>query len=185
MTEKQKSFVHRYWNRTELGRAMIASSLVSDSDLLFLIPNNIKKMHGLPVTRMTGKKKKKQKEQRKKFILFSKLFDIIENMVEETLCSKLSDNKFFDKFVDVKDFSTEFPTWIIAFCPDSDSWFVTNQRFFYYEYDKEFETEEEGIKFFKNNPKIFYDEEIRMGTYKPSFYKDGVWLDNTREFIKI
>ena len=39
------------------------------------------------------------------------------------------------------DFNTEFPTWIIAFCPDTDSWFVTNKRFFYYEYEKEFETE--------------------------------------------
>ena len=83
------------------------------------------------------------------------------------------------------DFSTEFPTWIIAHCPDLDSWFVTNKRFFFYEYDKEFETEEEGIEFFKNNPKIFYDEEIRMGTYKPSFYENGVWLDNTGEFIEI
>ena len=83
------------------------------------------------------------------------------------------------------DFSTEFSTWIIAFCPDSNGWFVTNKRFFFYEYNKEFETEEEGIKFFKNNPKIFYDEEIRMEIYKPSFYKNGVWLDNTREFIKI
>ena len=47
--------------------------------------------------------------------------------------------------------STEFPSWIIAFCPDTDSWFVTNQRFFYYEYDKEFESEEAGIVFFKEN----------------------------------
>ena len=27
-------------------------------------------------------------------------------------------------------FNTEFPTWIIAYCQDSDSWFVTNKRFF-------------------------------------------------------
>lgn len=83
------------------------------------------------------------------------------------------------------DFSTKFETYVIAFCPDLDSWFVTNERFFYYEYEKEFKTEEEGIKFFKDNPKIFYDEEIRMNVYKPSFYKNGVWLDNTRELIMI
>lgn len=82
-------------------------------------------------------------------------------------------------------FSTKFETYIIAFCPDIDSWFVTNERFFYYEYEKEFETEEEGIKFFKENPKLFYDEEIRMGFYKHSFYRNGVWLDNTKEFILI
>lgn len=102
MTKKQKSFVYEYWNRTELGRAMIASSSVSDSDLLFLIPNNVKKMHGLPVTRMPGKKKRKKKNQRKRFILSFKLFDLIEEIVERTIVSTWSQNEFFDKFVDVK-----------------------------------------------------------------------------------
>lgn len=83
------------------------------------------------------------------------------------------------------DFNTEFPTWIIAFCPDTNSWFVTNRRFFYYEYEKEFATEEEGIMFFKENPKIFYDEEIRMGTYRPYFRENGVLLDNTNEFVEL
>ena len=83
------------------------------------------------------------------------------------------------------DFNTKFETYIIAFCPDLDSWFVTNKRFFYYEYEKEFKTEEEGVKFFKANPKLFYDEEIRMNVYKPSFYENGVWLDNTKELILI
>ena len=35
------------------------------------------------------------------------------------------------------DFTTEFPTWIIAYCVDTDSWFCTNQRFFYYEYPED------------------------------------------------
>ena len=75
---------------------------VSESDLLFLIPNNVKRMHGLPLTRISGKKKRKQKEQRKRFILSFKLFDIIEDIIEETLCSKWSDNEFFNEFVEVK-----------------------------------------------------------------------------------
>lgn len=83
------------------------------------------------------------------------------------------------------DFNTKFETYIIAFCPDTDSWFVTNERFFYYEYDKEFQTEKEGIDFFMNNPKIFYDEEIRMRVYRPSFRENGAWLDNVNELIKI
>lgn len=103
MTEKQKSFVYRYWNRTELGRAMITSSSVSDNDLLFLIPNNIKKMHGLSVTRMTGKKKRKKKNQRKRYILSFKLFDLLEEVIDKTV-STWSQNDFFDKFVDVKNF---------------------------------------------------------------------------------
>ena len=104
MTGKQKAFIYKYWNRTELGRAMIASSSVSDSDLLFLIPNNVKKMHGLPVTRTHGKKKRKKKNQRKKFILSFKLFDLIEEIVERTIVSTWSQNDFFDQFVDVKNF---------------------------------------------------------------------------------
>ena len=83
------------------------------------------------------------------------------------------------------DFNTEFPTWIIAFCPDTDSWFVTNKRFFYYEYEKEFKTEEEGIEFFIKNPKIFYDIEIQMGIYRPSFNENGVWLDNITKILEV
>lgn len=105
MTEKQKSFVYKYWNRTELGREMIASSSVSDSDLLFLIPNNVKKMHGSPVTRMTGKKKRKNKNRRKKHILSFKLFDLLEEIIDRTIVSTWSQNDFFDRFVDVKNFA--------------------------------------------------------------------------------
>jgi hypothetical protein len=99
---KNKEFIYEYWSRTKLGREMIKSNHVSESDLLFLIPNNVKRMHGLPITRISGKKKRKQKEQRKRFILSFKLFDIIENIVDETLCSKWSDNEFFNEFVEVK-----------------------------------------------------------------------------------
>lgn len=99
---KNKEFIYEYWSRTELGRAMIKSNNVSESDLLFLIPNNVKRMHGLPLIRISGKKKRRQKEQRKRFILFFKLFDIIEEIVKETLGSKFSDNEFFGEFVEVK-----------------------------------------------------------------------------------
>ena len=83
------------------------------------------------------------------------------------------------------DFTTQFPTYVIAFCPDVDCWFVTNQRFFYFEYDKEFETEQDGIEYFKQNPSIFYDLELEMGFPRPHFYAGGVWLDNTHELIPL
>lgn len=86
---------------------------------------------------------------------------------------------------DEYDFSTEFPTWIIAFCPDLDTWFVTNKRFFYYEYGKEFDSEQDGIEFFRNNAKIFFDIETKMNVYKPSFYECGVWLENINELIEV
>lgn len=94
-------FIYEYWNRTELGRAMIASNNVSESDLLFLIPNNIKKMHGLPMTRVSKKDKSKFKRNRKRHILSYKFFDLIEEMIADVLPQKLN-NEFFDKFVDVK-----------------------------------------------------------------------------------
>ena len=99
---RNKEFIYEYWSRTRLGRDMIKSNHISESDLLFLIPNNVKRMHGLPLTRISGKKKRKQKEQRKRFILSFKLFDIIEDIVEEALGSKFSNNEFFGEFVEVK-----------------------------------------------------------------------------------
>ena len=95
-------FVHKYWNRTALGQKMIASENVSDSDLLFLIPNNVKRMHGLPVTRMTGKNKRNRKNQRKRFIESFRLFDLISETIEETICSTWTNNEFFGQFVYVR-----------------------------------------------------------------------------------
>jgi hypothetical protein len=40
---KNTKFIYEYWNRTNLGREMIKSNRVSELDLLFLIPNNVKK----------------------------------------------------------------------------------------------------------------------------------------------
>lgn len=105
MTEKQKFFVYKYWNRTELGREMIASSSVSDSDLLFLIPNNIKRRHGLPVTRTYGKRKSIIKRNRKRFLSSFTLFDIISDIVEGLVPKKWCDGEFFQEFVDIKDMS--------------------------------------------------------------------------------
>lgn len=83
------------------------------------------------------------------------------------------------------DFSTEFPTYILAFCPDSDSWFATNQRFFYYEYPMDFPNEKAAIDYFKRNPDVFLKIEEGMGVYRPSFFDGGVWLENTRQLVTI
>lgn len=82
-------------------------------------------------------------------------------------------------------FSTEFPTYILAFCPDTDSWFATNQRFFYYEYPMDFPNEAAAIGYFKRNPEVFLNLEKSMDVYRPSFRENGVWLDNTNELVSI
>lgn len=106
MTEKQKSFVHKYWSRTELGQAMIASDSVSDSDLLFLIPNNVKRRNGLLVTRTYGKRKSIIKRDRKRRISSFRLFDLISKIIEETL-PKTYNNEWFGEFVDFKNVEAE------------------------------------------------------------------------------
>lgn len=82
-------------------------------------------------------------------------------------------------------FDSVFETYILAFCPDTDSWFATNKRFFYCEYPKEFPDEKSAIAFFKENSKIFLDLEKEMDVYRPSFVKGGVRLDNTDELVMI
>lgn len=81
-----------------------------------------------------------------------------------------------------KNFSDIFPTWIIAYCPDTDSFFATNQRFFYWEYDDEFQCENDAINYFRNHTKEFWD--ARKGILN----KIGGWsidrdlvLENTKE----
>ena len=83
------------------------------------------------------------------------------------------------------DFSSEFDTWILAFCPDSDSWFATNRRFFFYEYSMEFPNEKAAIDYFKRNPNEFLNLENNIGVYRPCFNKGGVWLDNTKELVRV
>lgn len=75
------------------------------------------------------------------------------------------------------DFTTEFPTWIIAYCVDTDSWFCTNKRFFYYEYPKEFQSEKEAVEYFRNNVPEFF--ELSREMYPKTV--DNVFLENTRE----
>lgn len=75
------------------------------------------------------------------------------------------------------DFTTEFPTWIIAYCPDTDSWFCTNQRFFYYEYPDEFQCENDAITYFKNH----IDEFIKLNNEMYPKNSNSVFLENTRK----
>lgn len=76
------------------------------------------------------------------------------------------------------DFNSEFDTYILAYCPDTCSWFATNRRFFYYEYPREFESEAEAIEYFKARPHEFLFIETGLGVYRPAFLEERVFLDN-------
>ena len=101
MIEKHRLIVHDYWNKTERGIEMIKSNHVSDFDLLFLIPNNKKKILGLPLTRISKKyKKKKYKNDKINLIISFKLFDLIEETVNDILGNNFVEDEFFQTFVE-------------------------------------------------------------------------------------
>lgn len=107
--------IHKYWSRTDLGMAMLDSEYVSDSELLFLIPNNVKKRYGLPMTRTCRRKnKRKYKSQRRRFILSFRLFDIIEDIVDKKICEGWQNNEFFQSFVDVSNVAGQANTYEVA-----------------------------------------------------------------------
>lgn len=102
MDKRTKDIVYAYWMRNEIGQKMILSDSVSDSDLLFLIPNNTKRRLGLPPTRIAKKRKSKYKRNLKRRILGFGLFDIISEIVEDTVQKGLSEEYFY-QFIDIKD----------------------------------------------------------------------------------
>lgn len=74
-------------------------------------------------------------------------------------------------------FSSTFDTYILGYCPDTLSWFATNQRFFYYEYPKEFKTKEEAEDFFRKNSDEFYKIENDIVEHRPSFADGFIYLE--------
>lgn len=81
-----------------------------------------------------------------------------------------------------ENFNTKYPTYIIAFSPDSNSFFVTNERFFFWESDEEFKTEEEGIQYFEHNINHFLAINNKIMDRMCNYQTDKVWLENTRKF---
>ena len=48
-------------------------------------------------------------------------------------------------------FNTKYSTWIIAFCPDINSFFATNERHFFWESEENFESEQLAIEYFEHH----------------------------------
>lgn len=84
-------------------------------------------------------------------------------------------------------FNDACDTWIIAYCPDADEFFATNQRGFYWESDNEFNTEKEAIDYFENNIQKYLEVKNDILTdcifsYKP---ENRVWLGNTNKWYTV
>lgn len=81
-----------------------------------------------------------------------------------------------------KSFSNEYSTWIIAYCPDGDSFFCTNQRCFFWEYDKEFPSEHDAVEYFRNHVEEFKEVRRKIAEECGGIRKNGdVFLENTKE----
>lgn len=76
-------------------------------------------------------------------------------------------------------YNKEFDTYIIAFCPDTDSYFITNKRGFYYEYQGEFISESTAIDFFTRHINIFIDIRNELLKNMGQRAKDSIYLENT------
>lgn len=73
-------------------------------------------------------------------------------------------------------FDTKYSTWIIAFCPDTNSFFVTNERHFFWESEEEFDSEEAGINYFENHIQRF----LTVANLRD--YTERIWLENTQKW---
>ena len=79
-------------------------------------------------------------------------------------------------------FKTVSYTHLIAYCLDTNSFFITNQRHFFWEYDTEFLRERDAIDYFRNHidefARIRKDILSNSGGWKPN---SDMFLENTRE----
>ena len=76
-------------------------------------------------------------------------------------------------------FNKKHKTWIIAYCPDNNSWFTTNERNFYYEYPDEFQSENDAKHYFRQNIKDF----VNIQTPMNNWFKDEIILETTKDIV--
>lgn len=76
-----------------------------NEELLYLFPNNKLKHNGLPIKRGGSKKRKKKV----KILRSQPFFNIIEDVIEETLRKEWTKDPWFNKFVEFKDVNVGEP----------------------------------------------------------------------------
>lgn len=88
-------------------------------------------------------------------------------------------------WVPSEEFYKEYNTYVIAYCLDTDEFFVTNQRYWWWQYQKEFSNEQAGINYFENHLDEFFQiaNELRKRSGFYSLLKDkDLYLSNTNRF---
>lgn len=84
-----------------------------------------------------------------------------------------------------EDFSKTYSMWIIAYCLDTNSFFATNQRGFFWEYNDEFQCENDAINYFRTHLDEFWKirNEILRSAGGWNVNSD-LYLENTKEKFK-
>ena len=91
----------------------------------------------------------------------------------------------YKKLNESQNFSDTYPTWIIAYCLDSNSFFATNERYFFWEHEREFECENDAISYFKTHLDEFW--KIRNGILSSTGgwnTNSDLYLESTKETFK-
>ena len=85
-----------------------------------------------------------------------------------------------------ENFSKSYQTWIIAYCLDSNSFFATNKRYFFWEHEREFESEDDAINYFREHLEEFHEIRNEILSSTGGWNKNSdLYLENTRESFKI
>lgn len=107
MTEEMIQKIECFYRNNPLLLKARDVGKISNWDLLFLIPNNKKKMLHLPLTRTRGSNKRSRKATKKRRILTFGLFDVFEEAIEDTIGNMLNDEYFFDGWATFEDVKLE------------------------------------------------------------------------------
>ena len=91
-------WIKLYFTQTEFFSKMYHSGQFTDDDLLYFLPNNKLKRLGFPMKR--GGKNKRIKKYRLHNFDFC---NIVEDIIEERLCTYQYQKEFFNKFVSIND----------------------------------------------------------------------------------
>lgn len=87
-----------------------------------------------------------------------------------------------------EDFNTKYDTWVIAFCPDTNTFFATNERHFFWESPNEFKTEYEAIRNFALDTLyyILVRNELMSSMFYGTMNVDyKVFLENTKQWYYV
>ena len=75
-------------------------------------------------------------------------------------------------------FNTKYLTYVIAYCPDIDSWFISDERHYYFQFDNEFNTFNEARDYFNINKEVILKQTNKIRKQCGQKQKEILYLDD-------